>query len=383
MNNSSILDLVFIGLSITSSWGNGHASTYRGLLAALAARGHRISFLERDVPWYAANRDLPSADYCRVELYSSPADLKERFGKAVRAADAVIIGSYVPDGIEVARWATAAAGGLVAFYDIDTPVTVAAIEKNACGYLTADLMARFDLYLSFSGGPFLDSLQEKYRLPATLALYCSADPAQYYPLDAPERFDLGYMGTFSADRQGALENLLIEPARQWANGRFVVAGPQYPPDLRWPANIERCDHIAPEAHRDFYGSQRFTLNLTRADMIRAGFSPSVRLFEAAACATVIISDDWQGLDSFFVPGEEILISRNSEETLHWLRHLDDARRLEMGLNAYRRFLSAHTPDHRAAELEKKLHSLLKRPIGCRFDASSRDADDTRHAAKIN
>ncbi|RJQ87507.1 MAG: glycosyltransferase [Desulfobacteraceae bacterium] len=353
------MNIVFIGLSITSSWGNGHASTYRGLIASLARRGHCITYLERDTPWYAANRDLTVAGYCRIDLYTTLPELRRRHETLVRDADLVVVGSYVPEGIAVGQWAVETAGGLTAFYDIDTPVTMADLEKARCSYLSADLISRFDVYLSFTGGPFLSAIQKKYNVKNVVALYCSADPALYYPTGAPSRYDMGYMGTYSPDRQPGLDRLLIRAARNWAQGRFVIAGPQYPESLNWPDNLTRVDHIAPENHRDFYNAQRYTLNLTRADMIRSGYSPSVRLFEAAACATPIISDYWPGLETFFVPGEEILVSRSAAETLHYLRDLNETRRRSLGEKARRRLLSAHTPDHRAAELDNVVTALLQ------------------------
>jgi spore maturation protein CgeB len=351
------MDIVFIGLSLTSSWGNGHATTYRALIASMARRGHRITFLERDLPYYAANRDMKSADYCDIILYTSLEELKRRYHALVRRADLVVIGSYVSDGVAVGNWVVETAGGLTAFYDIDTPVTIANLEKNRCCYLDADLISRFDVFLSFTGGAFLAAIQETYRIPRVYALYCSADPDTYYPSGAAPVYDLGYMGTYSPDRQPGLDRLLIQAARDWPEGRFAVAGPQYPESTLWADNIVRFDHIAPEGHRDFYNAQRYTLNLTRADMIRAGYSPSVRLFEAAACGTTIISDDWPGLDSFFVHGEEILISRSAEETVQYLRGLSETQRRSIGEKARRRVLAAHTPDHRAAELDRLVAAM--------------------------
>jgi spore maturation protein CgeB len=358
--SESPLDIVILGLSITSSWGNGHATTYRGLVRELARRGHRVLFLERDVPWYSKNRDLPNPPFGRTELYSDLADLRDRFAREIADADRAIVGSYVPQGIEVGRWVTDVADGPVLFYDIDTPVTLARLEADDCEYLTRSLIRRYDGYLSFSGGPILERLERELGSPMARPLYCSFDPTLYYPEDTGDepRWDLGYMGTYSDDRQPPLERLLLDPARQWSGGRFVVAGPQYPANLRWPSNVERIDHLSPAEHRGFYNSQRFTLNVTREAMIQAGYSPSVRLFEAAACAVPIISDWWEGLDELFTPGREILISRSPSDTLCYLQAYADEDRREMGHRARERVLREHTAAVRAAELEGYISELI-------------------------
>ena len=344
------MKIVFLGLSITSSWGNGHATTYRGLVRGLVRAGHDVLFLERDKPWYAGNRDLPEPPYGRTALYGSVDELARRWTPALRAADLVLVGSYVPDGVEVGRLVQREARGLTAFYDIDTPVTLAALEAGSCEYLTPELLPGYDLYLSFTGGPTLRHL-EALGAPLARALYCSADPEVYRPDPAaPARWDLGYLGTYSPDRQPVVDALLCQPARAWAPGRFVVAGPQYPETCDWPGNVERVQHLAPDKHRGFYAAQRYTLNVTRADMVRRGHSPSVRLFEAAACGVPIVSDWWAGLDEFFRPGEEILIARGAEDVLAVLREVPEERRRAIAARARARVLAAHTGDHRAAEL---------------------------------
>jgi spore maturation protein CgeB len=346
------LSIVVLGLSITSSWGNGHAVTYRGLLRALSRRGHAVTFLERDVPWYADNRDLPAPPFCRTFLYADLDELRTAYGKLVREADLVIVGSYVPDGAAVGRWAISAARGVVAFYDIDTPVTLASLARGDCDYLSPALIPLYDLYLSFTGGPTLELLERRHGAPLARALYCSVDPEQYFPAEAAADWDLGYLGTYSADRQPKLEELLNGPARALPDRRFVVAGPQYPAELAWPDNVERTPHVPPGGHRGFYSRQRFTLNLTRADMAAAGWSPSVRLFEAAACAAAIVSDWQPGIDEFFRPGEDILIARSSEEVSKLLRDTPEPARRRLGASARARALARHTADRRAAELER-------------------------------
>jgi spore maturation protein CgeB len=353
----SQLRFVFLGLSITSSWGNGHATTYRGLVRELVRRGHDVLFLERDVPYYADNRDLPLPPYGRTALYGSLEELKDRYGEELAAADVAIVGSYVPDGIQVGDWVCKTSRGLTAFYDIDTPITLRALRAEGTSYLEARQIPAYDLYLSFTGGPLLKRLKEEFGAQVVRPLYCSADEQTYFPEPRPESWDLGYLGTYSQDRQPALEMLLIDVAHSWPAGRFVVTGPQYPEALQWPRNVERCQHLAPPAHRAFYTAQRFTLNLTRQDMLRAGYSPSVRLFEAAACGTPIISDVWPGVERFFEPEREVLLARNTSDVVSALRELSDEARQAIGQRGRRRVLSEHTAAHRAETLERYVMEL--------------------------
>ncbi|HEY0312013.1 MAG TPA: glycosyltransferase [Allosphingosinicella sp.] len=342
------MKLVVLGLSLSSSWGNGHATTFRALLKAFAARGHDILFLERDVPWYRDNRDVTDPDYCRLEYYADLAGLA-RWRQEIANADAVMVGSYVPEGVEVARFVQAHARGATAFYDIDTPVTLAKLERGDFEYLSPEVTPGYDVYLSFTGGPTLRRIEREYGAPAARALYCSVDPDAYPPLELPKRWDLSYLGTYSPDRQPTLERLLIEPARRMPERRFVVAGPQYPADIDWPANVERIDHLPPAEHPAFYAASRYTLNVTRADMIAAGWSPSVRLFEAAACAVPVVSDIWEGLDSLFTPSEEIVLARTTDEVVALLS--SDAEAADMGRRARARVMHGHRAADRAAELE--------------------------------
>ncbi len=352
------MKIVILGLSITSSWGNGHATTYRALVRAHHRRGHEVLFLERNVSWYADNRDLPRPDFCTVKLYASVRDLMRRFSSVVADADLVIVGSFVPDGIAVGEWATQTATGISAFYDIDTPVTLAKLQSGGCDYLRPELVSHFDLYLSFTGGPVLDRLEREFSARRARALYCSVDPDLYRPARSARRWELGYMGTYSTDRQPKVESLLLEPARRLADWSFVVAGAQYPRDIKWPRNVKYIEHLAPDRHAAFYNAQRFTLNITRADMTELGWSPSVRLFEAAACGTPIISDCWNGIETFFRPGSEIFLARSSDDVERILRHTSDAERRKAAAAARERVLNAHTASHRAIVLERYVADAL-------------------------
>ena len=343
------MKLVVLGLSLSSSWGNGHATTFRALLKEFAARGHDILFLERDVPWYAANRDCAEPDFCELAFYSDLQGL-DAWRERIARADAVIVGSYVPEGVAVGRLVQEVARGVTAFYDIDTPVTLAKLERGDFEYLSPEIIPGFDLYLSFTGGPTLDRLERQYGSPRARALYCSVDPDAYPPLQVPKRWDLSYLGTYSDDRQPTLERLLVDVARRMPDRRFVVAGPQYPAGIDWPANVERIEHVPPREHAQFYAASRFTLNVTRADMIAAGWSPSVRLFEAAACGVPIVSDRWQGIEELFAPGREIILADDGDAVAKALAASDD-KAAAIGGAARARVMAAHTAAHRASELQ--------------------------------
>lgn len=353
------MKLVVIGLSLSSSWGNGHATTYRALLRAFADRGHDILFLEQDAPWYAEHRDLAAPDFCRLAFYRDAADLTARFAEAVAGADAVIMGSFVADGVAVAQWARRQARGVLAFYDIDTPVTLAKLERGDHAYVSPAVIPAFDVYLSFTGGPTLARLETRWGARRARALYCSADAETYRPVEAPRRWDLSYLGTYSEDRQPTLDRLLIAAALAAPDLRFCVAGPQYPADIAWPSNVERLDHVGPADHPGFYSASRFTLNVTRADMIAAGWSPSVRLFEAAACGAPIISDIWPGLESLLAPGREIVLAASTDAVLTALR-LGETERDALAAAGRSRILAEHTAAHRAAELDTHLREAAVR-----------------------
>jgi spore maturation protein CgeB len=269
----------------------------------------------------------------------------------------VIVGSYVPEGVRVIEWVQDVAEGRVAFYDIDTPVTLAKLERSDFEYLHPELIPGFDLYLSFTGGPTLRRIEEDFRAPRAEVLYCSVDPEAYYPEELAVRWDMGYLGTYSEDRQRVLDCLMLEAARRCPDSRFVVAGPLYPPDVAWPANVERIDHLPPSEHRRFYNAQRITLNVTRADMREAGYSPSVRLFEAAACGTPIVSDYWLGLEEIFDLESEILTAGGPEDTLGFLSGMSPGDLREIGRRGRERILSEHTAAHRAAQLEQYVREI--------------------------
>lgn len=351
--------LVIFGLSMSSSWGNGHAIPFRALSRELAARGWAVTFFEQDVEWYRSNRDLTHPEYCELRFYDGWRDVQGDAADCIRAADAVLIGSFVADGAALLDW-LASLGRPLLFYDIDTPITLTGLNHDRrTPYLRADQVPVFQTYLSFTGGPALVELEHVWGAQRAEAMYCAVDPLAYHPAPTDVRFEceLGYMGTYAADRQIRLEHLLIDTARARPAEQFIIAGPQYP-RMDLPPNVRREVHVYPRDHAAFYSSNVATLNLTRDAMRAYGWSPASRIFEAAACGACIISDNWPGLADVLRPGSEILIAETRADLEAHLDALTPDRRAGIGQAALRRVLSEHTFADRAAQLEAALERAM-------------------------
>ena len=356
------MKVVVLGLSITSSWGNGHATGFRGLVRELSRRGDQVLFLERDVPWYAQHRDLPEPPWGQTRLYGSLEEL-DTHRTAVREADVVVIGSYVPDGVKVARWVLEHATGATAFYDIDTPVTIGKLRAREHEYLAPEAIPRFDLYLSFTGGLALEILAEEFGARRPVFFPCFVDPDAYAPLDAERVWSMNYLGTYARGRQPALAEMLFAVARRRPGERFSVGGPMYPHDIAWPENVEHIEHLPPGEHPRYYASAQLTLNLTRPEMKELGHSPSVRLFEAAACGVAIVSDRWAGLEEVLEPGAEILLADSADEVEAHLEALDEPARAALAGAARKRVLRDHTAARRTEQLHRLVGEVAARSGG--------------------
>jgi spore maturation protein CgeB len=348
------MKIVICGLSITSSWGNGHATTYRALARALHQRGHDIVFFERDLEWYASNRDMPEPPFCRVHIYEQWNDVRALLLRELADADVALVGSYFPDSDAAISAVLESGVAVKAFYDIDTPITVSKLRAGDAEYLSREQIKGFDIYFSFTGGPMLRELEVRFGAKRAVPLYCSFDPDRNRMSEPEARFrcELSYMGTYAPDRQQKLIELLCKPAIELSDRRFIVAGPQYPAEIQWPQNIHRIIHLEPKFHTPLYCSSRFTLNLTRKDMVEAGYSPSVRLFEAAGCGAAIISDIWSGIETFLVPGKEILLAESSASVISYLKELGPENARTIGLRAQERVLAEHSAEKRAIQFEE-------------------------------
>jgi spore maturation protein CgeB len=353
---------VIFGLTVSSSWGNGHATLWRGLWRALAARGHHIVFFERDVPYYAEHRDVFELPGGELLLYRRWDDVVARAQRELHDADAAMVTSYCPDGIAAADLLVQATHPAVkVFYDMDTPATLAQLQEGgAVPYIGPRGLRDFDLVLSYTGGRSLDQLRGRLGARRVATLYGHVDPDVHRPVPPRPayRCALSYLGTYAADRQAALEALFIEPARRLAGESFVIGGAQYPADFPWTANIRFVRHLPPAEHPAFFSSSRLTLSVTRRAMALNGYCPSGRLFEAAACGTPIVSDDWAGLDEFFEPGREIVVARCARDAVEALQ-MPDSQLRRIAAAARERVLSRHTSERRAVELEGVLDGVRR------------------------
>jgi len=365
------MKIAVFGLTISSSWGNGHATLWRGLVRALVARGCEVVFFERERPFYACNRDLHDLPGAEVVLYPDWPDVLPRARQVAAEADVVIATSYCPDAVAATELAGSSGHALRVFYDLDTPVTLDALQRGeAVSYIGAKGLAPYDLVLSYTGGAALERLRDSLGARAVAPLYGHVDPDLYRPAEAADRFrsDLSYIGTYARDRQQTLERLFIAAARMAPARRFLIAGAQYPDEFPWTANVWFARHLEPSQHPTFFASSRATLNVTRGAMAAMGWCPSGRLFEAAACGATIISDTWPGLDTFFVPGREILTAASAGEVLSVLDR-DDSELKAIGRAARMRVLDEHTSAHRAAELVAHLERARRGAHDTRMEAA--------------
>lgn len=353
------LEFIFFGLTITTSWGAGHTISFRGLIKELHKKGHTIYFFERFSSLFASNSDLNDPDYCTIIFYDSLQQLKKDYSDKIKNADVVILGSFVQEGWDIGKWIIRNARGVKAFYDFDSQETLERFNVRRYSNISPELVPKYDLYLSFTGGfSLLQTFEMHYFSPMARPLYSSVDTELYYHEELPALWDLGFLGTFSQQRQIKLEKTILDAAREWQEGRFVLAGPSYPSYIKWPSNIQKMDYLSPQEHRDFFNSQRFTLNISRGNDTPKGFSPRGRVFEAAGCGTPIITDYWEGLETFFTPGKDILIAETAEDILFYLKNLSEEERLKTGNNGRLRMLKSHTAMHRADELESYIMELL-------------------------
>jgi spore maturation protein CgeB len=373
--------IAIFGLTISSVWGNGHAPLWRGLCKALVNLGHEVTFFERDLPRFASTRDwtaLPE-DWgsSKLVLYPAWSTVEARVGRELANCDLAIVTSYCFDAQAATDAIMEANHPLAVFYDLDTPVTVDMLRSGKrVPYIPWRGLSEFDLVLSYTGGAALEALRSDLCAHRVRALYGHVDPDVYYPVAPVPRYPaaLSWLGSYSADRQAMLEELFVAAARKRPDQPFLIAGSHYPEHFPWSDNINFIERLPPQEQPAFLCSSRLTLNVTREPMARLGWCPSSRLFKAAACGTAVLSDEWCGLDDFFTPGEQILVARDTEDTLAAL-DMSEERLRAIGRAARERTLDEHTSLHRARQLIHYLEETRSPTWQWRTSTPSRYASD--------
>lgn len=359
------MKITIFGLTISSSWGNGHATPYRALIKALHRCGHDVSFYEKDAEYYAWRRDFDRCSYCHLVLYGTWKEVRGQALAEAAASDIVIVASYCPEGARIGDEVLALGRPLRVFYDLDTPITLQSLEKGEAPYLRADQIPAWDLYLSFTGGGVLTELRGRWGARMAQPLFGCVDPEIHARV--PKRDDfrclLSYMGTYAEDRQQKVDRLFLEPARQRADASFTLAGALYPWHWQWPKNVRIFEHVAPAEHPALYSSSRLTLNITRDGMARYGYCPSGRFFEAAACGTPLITDWWNGLHTFF-DDDEIYVAHDSHQVLEALSASDEELD-RVAQRARQRTLDEHTGERRAEQLLTYCEEARSLPAGAK------------------
>jgi spore maturation protein CgeB len=366
------MKIVIFGLTISSSWGNGHATLWRGLCSALARAGHDVVFYEHDTQYYRSNRDFDALPAGELVLYDTWSSISAQARRDVADADIAMVTSYCPDAIAASDIVCAAPRAMSVFYDLDTPVTLSSLRRGEPPpYIGARGLRDFDLVLSYTGGAAVGQLSDVLGARRVHPLYGHVDPDAYRPVPPEPRYrsDLSYLGTFAEDRQQALELLLVKPASIRAEQVFMIGGALYPKDFPWSPNIFFVRHLPPTEHPAFFCSSRLTLNITRRDMAAMGWCPSGRLFEASACGTPILSDFWEGLDAFFEPGQEIFIVRGTDDVLT-LMDRPEAELRRVGSAARERVLDEHTSEVRARQMIAAFEQAHSTPEKVLYEAEA-------------
>jgi spore maturation protein CgeB len=359
------MQLVVFGLSVSSAAGSSHAMLWRGLIEALTARGHQVTFYEQDTPYRAAHRDYPELPDGELVQYKTFEDIRANALSALKKADAGIVTSACPDALAASALLLGSAVPIRAFYDFDTALTLNTLAHGeAVPYLGARGLSDFDIVLSYTGGPALEELSRVLGARNVVPLFGGVDPHLYAPAQPIARFraDLSYLGAYAADRQMALEQLLLAPARAREDLTFAIGGSQYPSDFARTSNVKYLWHVPPHEHPAMFCSARLSLHVTRAPAAAMGFCPSDQLFQAAACGAALISDAWPGISQFYEPRDELIVGRDTRDVLNALT-LSDSELASMGKRARERTLAQHTLDIRARQLIDHL---------CDAHASSRE-----------
>jgi spore maturation protein CgeB len=352
------LNIAFFGSSIVSAYWNGAATYYRGLVRALAQRGHRVTFYEPDAYDRQNHRDMADPAWARVVVY--PGDDDDAALRAVESAagaDLVVKASGVgvyDELLEREVLTLQRPGTSVVFWDVDAPATLDRMRSDPGDALRAHV-PRYDMILTYGGGEPVVQAYESFGARRCVPIYNALDPETHHPVAPDARFaaGLGFLGNRLPDREARVEDFFLRAAELLPASRFLLGGSGWG-DKAMPDNVDYVGHVYTHDHNAFNCTPRAVLNVNRESMARYGFSPPTRVFEAAGAAACLISDEWTGIELFLEPGEEVLVAADGEAVAEHIAQLDASRARAIGEAGYRRVLNEHTYAHRVVQLERLL-----------------------------
>lgn len=352
------MNIAFFGSSLVSAYWNGAATYYRGIIRALHARGHRVTFYEPDAYDRQQHRDIPDPEWARVVVYSGTDEAAARVVLAdARGADLVVKASGVgvfDELLEAGVLELQGPGTRVAFWDVDAPATLDRVYQNPDDPFRP-LIPQYDLVLTYGGGEPVTRAYRHLDARECVPIYNAVDPDTHHPVPPEERFEgtLGFLGNRLPDREARVEEFFLRAAAEVPEARFLLGGSGWG-DKPIPGNVTYLGHVFTRDHNAFNCTPLAVLNISRESMARYGFSPATRVFEAAGAGACLITDWWEGVEQFLEPDREILVARNGNEVAELVRSLTPDRARAIGEAGLRRVLAEHTYAHRAAQLEALL-----------------------------
>jgi spore maturation protein CgeB len=363
------LNIAFFGSSLVSAYWNGAATYYRGICRALHERGHHVTFYESDAYQRQEHRDIPDPPYAKVVVYSAQTtDAVYRCLDAAHDADLIIkaSGNGVFDALlEAAVLELRTPRNLVAFWDVDAPATLDRLANDPLDPFAA-LISHYDAIFTYGGGEPVSNAYEKLGARVCVPIYNAHDPTVHHPAARDGRFaaDVAFLGNRLPDREARVEEFFLRPAAMLRGKRFIIGGSGWG-DKAMPRNVRDVGHVYTADHNAFNCTPRAVLNINRTSMARYGFSPATRIFEAAGAGACMITDAFEGVETFFEPGREILVARDGAEVAYFVRRLTERRARAIGAAARRRALAQHTYAQRVGLLEETLAGLAPRRTATR------------------
>lgn len=360
--------IAFFGSSLVSAYWNGAATYYRGIIRALHARGHRVTFFEPDAYDRQAHRDCPDPPWATIRVYGNSASAVLAALDEAAGSDMIIKASGVgvfDDLLEEGVLCHQCRGTSVVFWDVDAPATLDRMQKYPSDPF-APLIARYDMILTYGGGKPVTAAYEALGARRCAAIYNAVDPQTHHPSHPRRRFsgDLCFLGNRLPDREARVEEFFLSPAQRLADRHFVLGGSGWA-DKRMPCNVRYVGHVGVSDHNAFNCSPLAVLNIARDSMARYGFSPATRVFEAAGAGACLITDAWEGIEQFLEPGREVLVARSGAEVAEVLCGLRPREAHMIGQAALRRVLQEHTYDRRAEEFERVFAAGRASKTGCK------------------